>query len=611
MSPLTGVDCVRRITSCAWRPVLLCLLAPLALAVVSCQQQEKPANENEITAQEVPVIHGPPIFADVTAATDVRFTYQNDEEKGYYAILESLGGGIALIDFDGDGLLDIFIPGGGYYGGKDGKEIKGYPPRLYKNLGNFKFRDVTKEAGLDRPQMYSHGAAVLDYDRDGWPDLLVTGYGRLTLYHNEPDGNGGRIFRDVTQEVGLLIDRHFWSTSAACGDLDGSGYPSIYVCQYVNWSWDNNPRCPGYSAKADRDVCPPKQFKSVPHALYRNTGKGRFVDVTKEANIRIQRDDGDYGKGLGVVMADLDDDGRPDIYVANDTTDNFLYLNRTKKPGAIRFDDVGVPMFVAKDDRGVSNGSMGVDVGDENASGLPSIWVTNYENELHALYRNKMQNGRQHFLYSTRVSGIAAIGQSYVGWGTCFLDSDNQGWLDIFVSNGHVVRHPGGAPLAQEPVFLRNVGGGRYKKYRQDNDDKDSYLLKPHRGRGLAVGDLNNDGLPDLVISHLNEPVTILRNVSGAKNHWLGVELRGKDNRDVVGAKLVLEVNGQKLTRFAKSGCSYASSFDPRHLFGLGQNDKVGRLTVYWPWLESRAEHFDGLTIDRYHRVVEGTGKKE
>jgi hypothetical protein len=592
--------------------------------VVSCQKQEPNGTESGTSAADAPIMIGPALFDNVTASTGINFTYRNGEESGHYAILESLGGGVVLIDYDGDGLLDIFIPGGGHYDKTEAEykknsavppRILGYPPRLYKNLGNFKFKDVTKEVGLDQALFYTHGGAVLDYNRDGWPDLLVTGYGRVALYRNEADPNapGGRRFVDVTKEAGLLREGHFWSTSAGCGDLDGDGFADIYLCQYVNWSWANDPLCPGYCPDVSRDVCPPKRFDAVPHALYRNTGKGGFVDVSKSAGLRFQRADKDYGKGLGVILADFNLDGRPDIYVANDTTDNFLYRNKTTKPGELDFEEVGGPLFVAKDDRGQSNGSMGVVAGDYDGSGLPSIWVTNYENELHALYRNKMVEGRQHFLYSTRVSGIAAIGQLFVGWGTCFLDTDNRGLLDIFVSNGHVIHHPcGSSKLAQEPVLLRNLGGGKFKKYREENASRPAgYLDQRHRGRGLAVGDLDNDGLPDLVISHNNEPVSVLRNISTLKNHWLGIDLRGKDRRDIVGARLVLDVNGQKLTRFATGGGSYASSFDPRHLFGLGKNDKAGRLTVYWPSAEPRVEHFDGLAVDRYHRLEQGTGKEE
>jgi hypothetical protein len=557
---------------------------------------------------------GPEFFRDATEKSGIRFTYKNGEEADQYTMLESLGGGLALIDYDGDGLLDLFFPGGGSFRDVGGKEIQGLPPRLYRNRGRFKFQDVTKEVGLDQTLFYSHGAAVLDYDRDGWPDLLVTGYGRVALYRNvaDPQAPGGRRFVEVTKEAGLLRPDHFWSTSAACGDLDGDGYPDIYLCQYVNWSWANNPESRGFNN--ERDIPSPKKFQAVPHALYRNSGKGGFVDATREAGLRVERPDGDYGRGLGVLLVDVNNDGRPDIYVANDTTGNFLYRNVTTQPGALRFEDIGGLLSAAKDDRGVANGSRGVDAGDYDGSGLASLWVTNNENELHALYRNEMVNGRQRFLYSTRVSDVAAIGQLWVGWGTTFLDSDNRGLLDIFVSHGHFLRHPFTAPVAQQPMFLFNRDGGKFQRYRELNrglseNGGRTYFESAHRGRGVAVGDLNNDGLPDLVISHVNEPVVILRNVSEAKHHWLGVELSGKDHRDVVGARLVLEVGARKLTRFAKGGGSYLSSSDPRHVFGLGQHDKVGRLKVYWPSGEPRVEHFDDLAIDLYHRLWQGGGK--
>jgi hypothetical protein len=527
----------------------------------------------------------------MTPQSGVAATYHNGAEADHYAILESLGGGVALLDYDGDGLLDIFIPGGGTFDGPDKQTIGGLPGKLYHNLGGWKFEDVTAKVGLDKPLFYTHGCAVADYDRDGWPDLLVTGWGRLALYHNEPNGKGGRHFVDVTEKAGLLDGS--WSTSAAWADLDGDGFPDLYVCHYVDWSFQHHPFCT--SGGKDRDVCPPKSFAPLPHRLYRNNGDGTFTDVSKEAGLR-----GD-GKGLGVLTVDLNGDGRPDIYVANDTTDNFLYINHST-PGKISLKETGLFAGVARDDLGAANGSMGVDAADYDGSGRPSLWVTNYEHELHALYAQQA-NGR--FLYSTPVSGIAVLGRSYVGFGTGFLDMDNDGWEDLVIANGHVLRRPTAGNLRQRPVLLRNQGDGRFANVSGQAGD---YFQEDHIGRGLAVGDLDNDGRPDLVISHLNEPAVLLRNEAvgpqGAGAHWLGVELAGRGHRDVAGARLTLEAGGRRLTRFAKGGGSYLSSADRRHLFGLGSAQQVGRLTVTWPWGET--QHWDGLAGDRYWKLIEG-----
>jgi RNA polymerase sigma factor (sigma-70 family) len=548
----------------------------------------------------------PDLYGDMTARSGVTFTYRNGQEAGHYAILESLGGGVALFDYDGDGLLDIFLTGGGYFAGKDKKEIKGHPCKLYKNLGNWKFRDVTKEVGLDRIAFYSHGCAVADYDRDGWPDLLVTGYGGLALFHNEPDGKGGRRFRDVTKKAGLARDQ-FWGTSAAWADLDGDGYPDLYVCQYVDWSFKNNPKCFSGQGDAKRDICPPKKFDARPHALYRNNGNGTFTDVSVSAGLRVPRrgKEKNYGKGLGVVIVDVNGDGKPDLFVANDTTGNFLYLNRSK-PGQIRLQEEGVAAGVAFDGAGVPNGSKGVDAADYDGTGRSSLFVTNYENEMHGLYRNLSKKGLVIFVSQTPGSGIAAIGQKYVGFGTGFLDVDNDGWEDLVIANGHILRHPTGATLRQRPVLFRNQGGGKFKDISEQGGP---YFRTEHLGRGLAVGDLDNDGRPDLVISHLNEPVVLLRNRAGEKgprNHWLGLELVGNKFGDVTGAKVVVEVGKRPLTRFAKAGGSYLSSGDRRLLFGLGAAKRVDRITVVWPSGKQQQWKGNRFPIDRYWRLVEG-----
>ena len=592
-----------------WIPHSAFCLLTSAFCILSAACNPKPTAPVPTAASEGPA--GPPFFEDVTAASDISFTYRNGEETAdHLSILESLGGGVALIDYDGDGLLDVFLTGGGLYAGPDHTDIVGLPCRLYKNLGGGKFKDVTAEVGLDKlaggkPWFYSHGAAVADYDRDGWPDLLVTGWRGLALFHNVPvdphDPSKGRRFEDVTAAAGLG-DGIAWATSAAFGDLDGDGYPDLYVCQYVNWSFANNPRC-NYHSMTD-DVCPPKKFDGLPHKVYRNTGAGKFVDVSAEAGLVPAGPDS--SKGLGVLLVDVDGDGKPDVYVANDTTPKFLYLNRST-PGKIRFEEVGERSGAARDGRGNANGSMGLDAGDYDGCGRPSLWVTNYENELPGLYRNETRPGVTFFHYQTAEAGLAAGSQKYVGWGTAFLDVDLDGWEDLFFVNGHVVRYHSetGAGRKQPPVLYRNLGG----RFQDVSRQIGSYHDTDHLARGVAFGDLDNDGRTDLVISQINEPAAVLRGVGGRDCHWLGVQLVGENFADVVGAKAELQAGARTLTRFAKGGGSYLSSGDRRLLFGLGRETTPGRLTVAWP--NGAKQTFDGLAGDRYYRIVQGRTKAE
>jgi enediyne biosynthesis protein E4 len=646
--------------------------AASAMLVVACNSNPKPAVSPPTGRDSggLPTVAaGPPVLEDVTAESGVNFSYRNGEEAKHLAILESLGGGGALIDFDGDGRLDLFVTGGGYFSTtaeeyksrrdeyesrkaallkekkldeaarlrpKDPPKIHGYPGKLYRNTGGCHFEDVTEKVFDKQPDFYSHGAAVCDYDRDGWPDLLVTGYGRVVLYHNEEDGKGGRKLVDRTEKAGLLgpnptklseesgqPGEHFWSTSAAWGDLDGDGYPDLYLCQYVNWSFARfHPVCPGYTTKVDHDVCAPKEFQSRRHALWRNNRNGTFTDVTMEAGLRtvapikeslidegVKEEDGTYlGKGLGVLFVDVNGDGKPDIYVCNDTTDNFLYVNQST-PGHLKFDDRGLALGVARDDRAGANGSMGVDAADADGTGRPSIFVTNYESEFHAFYRNTPAAGRLSFTYSTSAAGLSVIGPDFVGFGTKFVDIDNDGWEDLVISNGHVVYYPPRNNLKQRPILFMNV---EFQEKAQSNPVRrfadaaakgGSFFNETHRGRGLIVGDLDNDGRADLIFISQNEPVRIVRNVASPERNWLGVELQAAGRADVVGAKLTLEVGGRKLVRFVKGGGSYLCSHDMRVLFGLGEVKKPGKLTVEWPSGEPRVQEWPDLEPNKYHRL--------
>ncbi len=538
---------------------------------------------------------GPAPFADATASSGIDFTYRNGEESAHFAIIESLGGGVALIDFDRDGLLDIFIPGGGYY---EGKKVLCYPCSLYRNMGGFRFQDASSATGLNKVAFqYSHGATVLDYDCDGWPDLLVTGYNRLVLLHNEKNDQGGRVWVDVTAKAKLNDTQ--WSTSAASADLDGDGFPEIYVCHYGDWDFETNqPTDCTYDGKT-RDVCQPKRFKPLRHSLYKNKRDGTFEDVTEQQKLRKD------GRGIGVVLVDVNGDARPEIYTANDTDDNFLYLNRSHQ-GVLALEELGLLGGVARDDRGMQNGSMGIGVADYDRSGRASLLVTNYENELPALYQNRTDNGQVRFTYATLQAGIAAIGSTYVSWGTGFLDYDLDGWEDLLIVSGHAIRFPTKTDRRQKPQLLHNDAG----KFKPQATLNWPYIGSPHNARGAAFGDLDNDGKTDAVVSHLNEPVAVLRNVMPTEGrHWIGLRLIGLNGADVVGARAVLELADGKQTRFTKAGGSYASSSDPRLLFGLGSHSNLVNITVYWP--SGKTQEVHNLNPDSYWTISEGQPAKK
>jgi hypothetical protein len=580
----------------------------------------------------------PALFRDVTAASGVDFAYRNGEEAGQMTILEFLGGGLAAFDFDGDGRLDLFITGGGSFAGPDSHQIKGRPCKLYRNVGTpsaaggggsaFRFEDVTARVGLDTIDFYTHGVAVGDIDNDGWPDLLVTGWQRLALFHNEPvdpgDPSRGRRFVDVTARAGL--PQGLWTTGAAWGDLDGDGYPDLYVCQYVDWSFANHPTDCSLDGKT-RDICPPKRFNGLEHRLFRNRGDGTFEDVGRAAGLRVARADADYdrldwldtearerlrravadpvagvGKGLGVLLVDVNGDGRPDVYVTNDTVPNFLYMNRTRRPGKIELEECGLESGTALSALGTPNAGMGVDAADYNGSGRPSLWVTNYAGQEHALYRNECRAGQEFFLHASASAGLATVSRDRVGWGTGFLDVDHHGWEDLVLTAGDSYLHSPEVVRSQAPVLLRNQGGGRFQDV---SALAGPYFQAGHVGRGVVLADFDNDGRIDLAVSHLNEPVAVLRNQADTRGrHWLGVALRGAGHRDVVGARVILDAGGRRQTRFAKGGGSYLSSGDRRHVFGLGPADHVDGLRVVWP--SGREQRWPGLAVDRYWRLTEG-----
>ncbi len=549
------------------------ILVSLVISAVGCRQ---PVGVTPPGSGEAPG-SGPPStwrgLEDVTAVSGVDFTYRNGREAGRYTILESLGGGAGLLDYDGDGRLDLFLPGGGSLGPPNAKEAgrsndpdpssqvppSGRNSALYRGRGGGRFDDESEQTGVGPSRGYTHGVASADFDNDGFADVLVTGYGGLQLLHNLGDGT----FEDLTEQAGLSDP--LWSTSAGWGDFDGDGNLDLYVTRYVDWSPTNDPRCP-LQLDRGREICSPIQFKGIPDSLYHSLGNGVFAEDRQAVAC------GEPGKGLGVLVADLDVDGDTDVYVANDTTRNFLFRN----DGQGGLHELVTSVGAALDNLGEVTGSMGVDLGDFDNDGLPDIGVANYDSELFALYR---QTGGM-FLHSSSDTGLAAVGTLFVGWGTAFLDLDLDGDLDLIVSNGHVLYHPESSTARQLPIVLINDGG----RFDKRSFAEDAYLGAPHHGRGLAIGDLNDDGAEDVVISHNNEPAAVLLNQPPVSDGWLSVRLIGRSsNRDAIGAHLTLEWPGGRQSRQVKGASSYLSQCDRRVVFGWGANSGSPQLQVRWP----------------------------
>lgn len=550
--------------------------------VTSASQDERPTPERS----EPGLADVAGLFEEVSETAGVDFAYENGESADRYAILESLGGGVALLDYDRDGRRDLYFTGGGYF---DGETIRGHPGRLYRNLGDWRFRDVTDKAGLSESPFYSHGCFAADYNDDGWPDLLVTGYGRFALYQNR----NGNEFSDVTASAGLDVpkpDLH-WSTAAAWADFNGDGSLDLFVAHYVDWSLANDPHCRGDGMSVPRDVCNPNLFDLLTQQMFLSRGDGTFEDVSERAGLQ-------KGKALGAIVEDVNGDGHPDLYVANDAFINQLYLNC----GDATFEEAGARAGVAFGEIGESEGSMGVGAVDLAGQGDFSIFVTNFRGNQHAFYENR---GNGIFEHASQDRGLAAIGRNYVGWGIRFFDYDLDGDEDLLIANGHVLRHPPPPEsLRQRTLLLQNQGLSSRRLFEMVSSGAGAYFLKEHRGRGVAVGDLDNDGRLDAVITHVNEPVAVLRNRIGGDPRWMGCELVGKQPRDPVGARLILETSRGPMVREIRASGSYLSSQDRRVVFGLAQA-RAERLTVHWPSGRVQTWGPEALQPGRYQRFVE------
>ena len=519
-------------------------------------------------------------FSEVTQQSGVVFTNRNGEQEGHFSIVESLGAGVGMIDIDGDGRDDIMLPGGGTM-----KEVTpgALPSAVYRNVGELKFTDVTEPAGLNLPGHYSHGIACEDFDNDGFTDALVTGYGGLQLFHNLGDGT----FEEVALSAGL--NDAAWSSTAAWADINGDGTPDLYVAHYVDWSKDKHPFCAG-PEQGKREVCPPREFEGLPDLLYISAVDGTFAD--KSEDFGLVRD----GKGLGVLIADLNHDRRPDIYVTNDTVPNVLYQNTDGSS----LDDVSLISGTSLSDRGVPDGSMGVHLMDFDQNGEFDIWVANYESESSAVYSG---SGNMLFRHISNRSGVTAVGAAFVGWGTLCFDADHDGDEDVLVSNGHVIRYPRAAPLKQKPLFFENMNGQRFRSV---GDEAGDYIASPHMARGSAYSDLDYDGDLDVVVIHTEEPVSILQNDID-DGRAIAVRLVGtKSARHPVGAVVVASVGDRQIMRQIIGGGSYASTGTSVLHFGVGDSDRIEALEIRWP--SGLTETIEGVTVGERIVAVEGQG---
>ena len=520
----------------------------------------------------------PVTFTDVAGAAGLRFTHDRGATPEHQ-LPETMGSGLAWLDYDNDGWMDLYVVQSGPFppGRKTGARAQ---DRLFRNNGNGTFTDVTAKAKLS-DSAYGMGAIAADYDNDGFTDLFVTNFERNILYRNNGDGT----FTDVTGRAGVAGSG--WSTSAAFADFDGDGFLDLFVVRYLDYSVEKNYYC-GDPAKGLREYCHPTLYPPIGNLLYRNNGNGTFSDVTASSGIGAA-----LGKGLGVVVTDVDGDGKPDVYVANDTTMNFLFRNL----GGMKFEDVSLISGTGVASVGRPFGGMGVNAGDLDGDGKPDLVVTNFEAEPNSLFRNL---GEGVFEDVSASSGFGPPAFLFSGFGLNLFDAANAGRLDAFVANGHVLEKPklAGVTYAERPFLLWNDGKGHFVERGCGEP-----FRRPLVGRGSATADYDNDGDVDVAVSNSGGPLQLLRN-DGTHGNWIGfVLVGGKSNRGGVGARLVLETDAGRQTREVHAGESYLSSSDPRVHFGLGTATAIRSLEIRWP--SGTVQAVRDARPGRYQKIVE------
>jgi enediyne biosynthesis protein E4 len=525
-------------------------------------------------------------FAEVPpSASGIRWKHTAGRSEQKY-LPETTGPGCAFFDYDNDGWMDIYLVNSGSCDFYDPD-----PPlrnALYRNNRDSTFTDVTEKAGVSGSG-YGQGVAVGDYDGDGFPDLYVTQYGRNILYHNNGDGT----FTDVTEKAGVAAPG--WSASAVWFDYDNDGRLDLFVCRFVDFDKSKNLPCeadnkPGY--------CVPRLYKPTASWLFHNNGDGTFTDVSRPSGIGAH-----LGKAWGVVATDINNDGRMDLFVANDTVQNFLFVNR----GAGTFEEIGAPAGVAYSEAGRPRSGMGVDSADYDQDGWMDLFVANIDHEMYSLYKN---NHDETFDDHAGTTGIGSATRLMSGWGLKFFDYDNDGNLDLFLANGNpddlIQIYHKDVNYQEPPLLFRGTGSG----FQNVSGRSGPIFMRPVSARGLAIGDFDNDGAVDVLISINDGAPLLLRNQAAQENHWLGINLLAtKANRDAVGARLSYQAGDLKRSRMKVGGGSFLSSHDPRLVLGIGKRAKLDWLEVRWPQPSNAVERFTDLPIDRYITIIEGKGR--
>ncbi|PWT85107.1 MAG: CRTAC1 family protein [Proteobacteria bacterium] len=530
------------------------------------------------------------LFEEVSPAeSHITWRHVNGRSPDYY-LPETTGAGCAFLDYDNDGWMDIYLVNSGKCDFFDPKPV--LRSALYRNNRDGTFSDVTEKAGVGGGG-YGMGAAVGDYNGDGFPDLYVTQYGRSILYHNNGDGT----FTDVTEKAGVAAPG--WASSAVWFDYDGDGRLDLFVCRFVDFDKSKNKFC-GNERTKERYYCIPRVYAPMRSWLFHNNGDGTFTDVSQESGIgRV------LGKAWGVVATDVNNDGRMDLFVANDTVANFLFINK----GNGQFEEMGLASGVAYSQEGRERSGMGVDSADFDQDGWQDLFVANVDQEMYSLYHNL------HDLTFEDMAGSTGLGQLtrlMSGWGVKFFDYDNDGNVDLLIANGHPddkIEEHASHVMYREPLLLfRNNGRGKLENV---SGDAGPVFSKSFAARGMAIGDFNNDGAIDVLVAVNGDAPVLLKNAAAAGNHWLGVRLIGrKANPDAIGAKISWQSGDLKRTRLKAGGGSYLSSHDPREVLGIGKRTRIDKLEIQWPQPSGRVETFTDLPIDRYITIVEGGGFK-